>query len=449
MNLKNREFSPREQFTGFSVKPAVMVLFFLLLATYDYNRIFKVGITLYSSDFIVIAIMLLTIIQLFHGGSFHRFRKFRLLFSLLFLYYLFLIFYSYAILGNSGSMVFGRFRMLFFYPMLFFPGLLFTYNKKDVGRLLGMVEIFVLISVSIGLLSLKFPSLNLVHRFIGGDSGVEQVEAPYYMIVNLGTAVLCCLVIVYETLNILGKKGKMLKSSFFVGISLIGIIGTQNRGIYIFFILSFFLIFWFSRKAETTIRVRMKVFALLLIFIIIGIVIFLINSPLYEKFEARVNNTIEMFTGEKNFFNTIPGIRIGRTITTFKEWLKTPVLGCGWGSQILEFHIYDLQGNYIRTNYGTPHNYYITILYQTGIPGFILMICIFYGIYHSIKPRERLSLENIILYTLFIFYLSFLVFNFGNTHLYSHPVFIPVNFFLLGAAVSCSNTCLNRGEQPS
>lgn len=449
MSIKDLEFHPPEQAAGFSVKPVIMVLFFLLLTTYDYTRIFRVGVNLYSSDFIVIAIMLLTIIQLFHGGGFHRFRTFKLLFSLLFLYYLFLIFYSYAILGNNWSMVFGRFRMLFFYPLLFFPGLLFTYDKKDVGRLFGVVEIFVSISVFIGLLSLKFPSLNPVHQFIGSDSGVVQVETPYFMIVNLGTAALCCLVIIYETLNILGKQGKILKSSFFVGISLIGIIGTQNRGIYIFFILSFFLIFWYSRKAERTIRVKMKVFALLLIFIIIGFVFFLINSSLYEKFEARVNDTVEVFTGEKNFFHTIPGIRIGRTITTFKEWLKSPVLGCGWGNQLLEYHIYDLEGNYVRTNYGTPHNYYITILYQTGIPGFILMLCIFYGIYRSIRPRERLGRENIMVYSLFIFYLSFLVFNFGNTLLYAHPVFIPVNFFLLGAAVSNSYTYPNKGEQPS
>jgi O-antigen ligase len=382
--------------------------------------------------------MLFTVVQLFYGGSFYQFRNFKLLFSLLFLYYLFLIFYSYAILGNDLSVVFGRFRTLFFYPLLFFPGLLFTGNKRDVDMYFRVIKIYVLISVIIGFLSLKFPGLDLALRFARDDSGVTLVESPYFMIVNHGTALLCCLVFIHELLNILREPGKILKPVFFVGISLTGIIGTQNRSIYIFFILSFFLILWYTRKAERIIKVRIKIFALFLIILTVGIMSFLINSPLYEKFEERIDSTIGTFSGERYFFNTITGIRIGRTIATFKEWLKTPVLGCGWGNQMTEYHIYDLEGNYVRTNYGTPHNYYITILYQTGIPGFVIMICIFYGIYRSLKPRERLNRENTTAYSLFIFYLVFLVFNIANTHLYAHPVFIPVNFFLLGAAVSYS-----------
>lgn len=444
MNTKEREFHPRDQFTGFSVKPVIMALFFLLLTTYSFNRIFRVGINLYLSDFLVIAVMMFTVVQLFYGSGFYQFRNFKLLFSLLFLYYLFLIFYSYAILGNDLNMVFGRFRLLFFYPLLFFPGLLFTDDKRDIDRYFKMIEIYVLISVIIGLLSLKFPALTPVHWFKGSDSGIIQVEPPYFMIVSHGTALLCCLVLIGELFCLLKEPKKIFKPVFFMAIGLIGILGTQNRGILIVSLLSLFLFFFYGRKGKQLTRLRIKTVIFSLIILFVGFVFILTRSPIYEKFEERIDETIETFTGEKYFFHTITGIRVGRTVTTIKEWLKTPILGCGWGNQITVYHIHDLEGNYVRTNYGTPHNYYLTILYQTGIPGFVLMICIFYGIYRKLKPRERPNRENTMAYSLFIFYLAFLVFNIGNTHLYSHPVFVPVNFFLLGAAVSYSRHLKNK-----
>ena len=229
-----------------------------------------------------------------------------------------------------------------------------------------------------------------------------------------------------------------------MAIGLIGILGTQNRGVLIVSLLSLLLCFFYSLKGEQLIRIRIKTVIFSLIILFVGFVFILTRSSIYEKFEERIDETIETFTGEKYFFHTITGIRVGRAVTTIKEWLKTPVLGCGWGSQITVYYIYDLEGNYVRTNYGTPHNYYLTILYQTGIPGFVLMICIFYGIYRTLKPRENLNRENTMAYSFFIFYLAFLVFNIGNTHLYAHPVFVPVNFFLLGAAVSYSDQLKNE-----
>jgi O-antigen ligase len=281
-----------------------------------------------------------------------------------------------------------------------------------------------------------YPSFRITKIYARDEAGAAVVETLYYMIVEHGTALLCCFVVIHELLVILKKPKKILKPVFFVTTGLIGILGTQNRSIYIVFLFLIFLIAWYTRKAEKIIKARMKTMALFLgLFVAVSIVV-IIHSPLREKFQDRIDETIKTFTGEKDFFNTITGVRVGRTIATFKAWLKTPVLGCGWGNQIREYHIYDLEGNYVRTNYGTPHNYYLTILYQTGIVGFVIMISILAGIYRSLKPGKRLNRENTMEYSLFIFYLAFLVFNIANTHLYAHPVFIPVNFFLLGAVVS-------------
>ena len=420
----------------FSAKPLVEVLFFLLLTAYMYNRVFKIGINLYLSDVIATAILALTVIRVVETRDLNRYRRFIIPFALLFLHYVFLIFYAYALLGNSIDAVLGRFRNLFFYPLLFFAGLLFTGGKADMNRYLGIIKMYVTISVFIGMVGVVYPPLRAAKIYARVESGAAVVEPLYYMMVEHGTALLCCLMVIHQLLVILTKPEKILKPVFFVTVGLIGIIGTQNRSIYIVVLFSFFLIAWYARKAEPMIKTRVKTTALFLILLAAVFIVVVIHSPLQEKFQDRIDETIDTFSGEKEFFNTITGIRIARTITTFKAWLKTPVLGCGWGNQITEYHIYDLEGNYVRTSYGTPHNYYLTLLYQVGLIGFIIMMVIFYRIYRSLKCRETLSRKNTMEYSLFIFYLTFLVFNVANTHLYAHPVFIPVNFFLLGAAVS-------------
>jgi O-antigen ligase len=430
--------------TEFSVKPLVEVLFFLLLSTYLYNTVFHIGINLYLSDLIVVAILALTVIQMIGKNHLHRYRRFIFLFALLFLYYLFLIFYSYALLGNSINDVFGRFRNLFFYPLLFFAGLLFTRGKADMNRYLGMIKIYLVIAVIVGMVGIVYPSIRMAKIYARDEAGAAVVEPLYYMIVEHGTALMCCLVVIHQLLHLLKKPKKILGPVFFVTIGLIGIIGTQNRSIYIVLLLSFFLIGWYTRKSERKIKTRVRAAALFLILLLAVSIVVFIHSPLYEKFQDRIDETVTTFTGEKEFFNSITGIRLARTLITFNAWLKTPVLGCGWGNQITEYNIYDFHGNYIRTSYGTPHNYYLTILYQTGIIGFVIMIFIFSGIYRALKPRESLNRENTMAYSLFIFYLVFLVFNIANTHLYAHPVFIPLNFFLWGAAVSYSHQLKNE-----
>ncbi len=427
----------------FSVKPLVEVLFFLLLSTYMYNLVFHIGINLYLSDLIVVAIMALTVIQMLGKNHLYQYRRFIFLFALLFLYYLFLIFYSYALLGNGINDVFGRFRNLFFYPLLFFAGLVFTKGKADMNRYLGMIKIYLVIAVLIGMVGVVYPSFRMAKIYARDDSGAAVVQTLYYMIVEHGTALLCCLVVIHQLLHLLKKPKNILGPVFFVIIGLIGMMGTQNRSIYIALLLSFFLIGWCTRKAERKIKTRMKVMALFLILLLAGSILVFIYSPLYETFEARIYDTVQIFIDQQMFFYSIPWARVGRTIAVFNAWLETPILGCGWGNQITEHDIYDLDGNYIRTVYGTPHNYYLTLLYQTGIIGFVIMIFILSGIYRALKPGNRLNRENTTEYTLFIFYLVFLVFNVANTHLYAHPVFIPVNFFLLGTAVSYSQLIKN------
>jgi O-antigen ligase len=432
----NRKKSSRPLSEDLTDKTMVSILVFLLLTTYSFNYIFKMGVNIYLSDLIVVSILALTLIDWMRETSPLWERKYTVLFSIIFLYYLLLVYYSYAIQGNSVSDVMGRFRALFFYPLLFFTGLRYVTGNRDGERLMRIVKLHVLISVTIGLIGLINPSFDIVKIFTRNETGVSSVKSMYFMVVGHGTALLCCLVFGWEMLAILANIRSGVRSFFFVIISIIGVIGSQNRSVLVVFLLTCVLIYLHTRKSEKAIKTKMRTVVLLLLLIMAGCFTIILNTPFYEKFEARINKTINTFSGENDFFNTITWIRVGRSVATYNEWLKNPVFGCGWGNQMTEFDIYDLDGNYVRTNYGTPHNYYITILYQTGIIGFVIMMSLLVGVYRKLKPKENLHRGNTAEYAFFIFYSVFLVFNIVNTHLYSHPVFIPVSFFLLGAAVS-------------
>lgn len=417
-----------------SFKPAVQFLYFLLMNTFLFNHHFKVGVNLYLSDFIAIAIIGFTILHWLQDSPPPIHRSFLFSYFILFLYFLFLVFYAYVILENDTSAILGRFRHLFIYPLLFFSGLTFIHTKKDIETAFTYIRIHILFAITFGVLSIFYPSLNFSRIYLEG----EIVDTLYFMLVPYGTALFCCLLFIYELLELSKKSAHTFRSFFFMLISTIGIVGTQNRSLLGTFIIMIILAFFYSFRAQSPIKERMRIFLSFLILLSIIGGFWVVQSPVYDKFKRRINQTINAFSGNTNFFATIPGVRIGRTIATYREWIKSPIIGCGWGNQITEFKIYDFDGNYIRTNYGTPHNYYITILYQTGLIGFLIMMHLYFRMYRKIKPKKRLQKDNTYRYTFLIFFIGFMIFNIANTHLYGNPVFIPVFFFLMGSMVSFS-----------
>lgn len=406
--------------------------YFLLLSTLLFNLSFKIGITLYLSDFFSALLLTLTLLRWTHSSPPLHERPFRILFLILFAYCLLQIFYAYALLGNPSSAVFGRFKNLFIYPLLFFSGMSLVREKNDLETLINLIRLHVLMALSLGVLSIIVPSLDISKIYSQG----KVVDSLYFMLVPHGTALLCGLVFVYELLTVSSENKPRWPSFFFLVISSLGIIGTQNRSILVSFILMVLLVVVASLKGERLIRRRAKKYiaAILLILTATGLAIF--SSPIRDRFSERINQTIEVFNGETEFFHTIPGIRIGRTLATYNEWLESPIIGCGWGNQITEFRIYDLQGNYVRTNYGTPHNYYITILYQMGAIGFIIMAFFYFLVFRALRPQGKLDRNNHPMYSVFIFFCGFMLYNLVNTHLYADPVFIPVFMALLGSMTS-------------
>lgn len=361
-----------------------------------------------------------------------------------FLYYLFLAVYAWAGLGNSLTAVMGRFRNLFYYPLFFFSGLIFTSRASDMERYLWFIRIHVLIAVAAGALSLYFPGLQLSKIYAGG----EVVEAQYFMLVNHGTALLCCLVFTHDLIALATRRRRILFHVFFMTITLAGIAGCQNRSVLACFLLMTAAVVFLGLRAEKPVRRWMWASLSLTVVLVAVLVVSLLLSPFYSNFKGRVAETVRTFSGEQEFFTTNTGIRAGRTVAAFHEWLKSPVIGCGWGDQISVYHIYDFEGNYVRTNFGTPRNYFMTLLYQTGIIGFLLMMSLFYYIFRRLQPRDKLSRHNTIGYTFLLFYAVFLVFNVANTLLDGHPVSVPIFFFLTGAAVS-GRALTGKASQPA
>ena len=63
--------------------------------------------------------------------------------------------------------------------------------------------------------------------------------------------------------------------------------------------------------------------------------------------------------------------RLVRWNLAMQTWLKSPVFGVGFGTDILPTWLLDIEE--LNTfNYGLPHNTYLTILARTGVIGFAL-----------------------------------------------------------------------------
>jgi len=410
----------------------VQFLFFLLLNTLLYNYRFDIGLSFYLSDLLVLAILILTLLE-WKGLCFARWaRPWLVLFSILLAYCLILAGYARFMLGSSLHHVLGSFRYLFFYLLTFFAGLYFTTSLADLVRITRYIKIHLVLAIVPGLLSLWFPALNPASIYLEG----KLSPTLYFMVVGVETALLGGLGFIKELTALAASSRPAWVSLLFLLVALVAVLGSQNRGVLAAFLLMAGLVFGFGLKAAPPVRKRLLTCLGLALLVAAGLCLALLFSPAYEKYKSRVEATIALFKGEEPFFRTIPGVRLGRNVVILKEWLKSPVLGCGWGQEIKEYRISDWQGQHVKVCSGTPHNYFITILYRNGMIGFVLMMAILGLIFRRLQPNRPLDPENGLEYTLFISYIGMLLFSAVNTQLYSHPVFIPVVFFLFGAGVS-------------
>ncbi len=408
------------------------LVFFLLLNTLLSNCLFEVGIKLYLSDFFVLALLGFAAVCLRQKETRDRARPWLLVFAVLLVYYTFLMLCARYIQESSLLAILDRFRNLFIYPLLFLAGLVCVIEREDVKWLVWAVRFHVLISVLYGLFCLALAGTNPATVYFRGVS----IPASYFMLVNHGTAVLCCLVFVFEFVSVAVRRRRFLSASPFLAASLAGIIGSQHRSTIVVFGIMILLVCGYGIRAEKAVRKRVLYGAGLTLLLVTAISLAMFLPSVNQLYKKRIAETKDTVSGRRSFFNTNLGIRVGRTVATLREWSKYPILGCGWGRQMKEFKIYDLKGHYVRSVYGTSHNYYVTILYQTGIIGFAVMMVFFGKILQCSWPRGKLAMGKDTVFSFFIFLIGLLVFNGANTLMDSNPVTVPIFFMLLGAAVS-------------
>mgnify|MGYP006092240793 FL=1 len=162
----------------------------------------------------------------------------------------------------------------------------------------------------------------------------------------------------------------------------------------------------------------------------------LTQTDFTEQYMKRYTIMADEISGERSFEDSQLMLRIGRTRATFINVLDNPFFGPGWKYKLYELEIRDFEGRFLKMAYGTPHNYFINQLLQTGIVGLFFMLRFFYLVYRYIKPKGRISKNSITEYSLFFMFILLLIFNFFNVYLYGTPAYIGVVFFFLGLSVA-------------
>jgi O-antigen ligase len=221
---------------------------------------------------------------------------------------------------------------------------------------------------------------------------------------------------------------------FFMAICLVVVVGSQNRSIIVSYIMAFLLVGFFIMQAKNKLKINyIKTTVFILTLLIISFV-FLAQLKQWDYYKDRYSRFTKELSGE--VYLSIYDVRKGRAIATLKRWLESPFIGLGWGSQGTEYDIYK-SGQYITTYYGTPHNYFATILENTGLIGFIIMLYFFYSVFKYARPREKLRNDNVFTFTLFCFFLICHVFNFVNVYMsHGSAAYISLSFFIWGLTVA-------------
>ena len=328
--------------------------------------------------------------------------------------------------GADYRAIMGRFRNLYFALLTFFVGLNFFNSTYEIKKIFKILNVFFVVAFLIGVLNALSPI-----PFLTPDNFEEQ---SYTMIINQPIGSIVILITLLSFLKIFFKKGLGI-NYILILLIFVAIVGSQNRSLILLFVISI-LIILFLLLINKKINLHVILFFSLTFISFYFILNNISEYDFTEKYLKRYSIMADEVSGDRSFKDSQLMLRIGRTIATFDHYLENPIFGPGWKYNFYELKIYDFNGKFLKTAYGTPHNYFINQLLQTGIVGLIFMLRIFYLVHKIIKPKVKISKKAIIDYSLYITFILILVFNFFNVYLYGTPAYIGVTFFLMGLSVS-------------
>tara|TARA_X000001036_G_scaffold437219_1_gene482078 strand:- start:1073 stop:2389 length:1317 start_codon:yes stop_codon:yes gene_type:complete len=188
-------------------------------------------------------------------------------------------------------------------------------------------------------------------------------------------------------------------------IFLMGIILSGNRMPLLLFLLSFFLIIIFQKQT------RKFFFHFAIIFIITFLLILNFNPKIKDYFSSFYFQISQMtiLVANKDFNDQNSPPYLKEFSTFYETWLMHKYIGGG----IKNFRYYCHHRKHINKNSKFvcnmhPHNYYLEILTETGLIGFLLissvfLIILYLSFYKKYFARSPVQFNNIIIPFIFLF----------------------------------------------
>ncbi len=164
------------------------------------------------------------------------------------------------------------------------------------------------------------------------------------------------------------------------------------------------------------------------LFTLVGLILLLlINYNINYTFQQRINSTINNIKLIKSDINTSDNQRWYFVRTSLELIKRKPVLGHGTGSFINTFSKHSLTSRgFIERGHKTPHNYYLYVLFELGVLGFLFLFLFFYyQLYFHIKYKNKLAIYFCVI--------PFLLMCIGDSYLISHNsliLYIYLSFIL-------------------
>lgn len=298
---------------------------------------------------------------------------------------------------------FKSFLFLKYLFLYFSIRLLFKKNEIDVKFFFitsTLAVMFVCIDIFYQFINGKdIFGFDSVGRKLSGPFGDELIAGSYLQRFSLFTFFL--LPLFYQTYS---KKYSKFILPIFFSIILISIILSGNRMPFILFIFSVSLVFLFQKQT------RKFFFHFIFIFSIIFFLLFNFNLNVkrsIENFYFQVSK-IAVLIYEKDFDNKNSPQHLKEFSSFYGTWSLNKYIGGGIKNFRYYCHLKPRTKDSSSHCNMHPHNYYLEILTETGILGFILIIILFLNLiyltfYRKYFSSSKISQNNFIIPFIFLF----------------------------------------------
>ena len=342
-------------------------------------------------------------------------------------------------------------RVVLFNLYLFIPFVI-ALNKNDIRYIMRVIKVFCIehIFFTYFIIIFKGIYINYMLPIISNGDIIVQKSLIYWAKMGYNAGITSH----YSTNGIYLSISSIFFLSIFLQnkrksnlilflLSFIGLILTAKRGLLVFSIMSFLILYLvISRRDEIKEKIRTFFSTLTL-----GLIALAICSIFIPSISNVFNRFYEGFTtgnllsGRNEFY-----------IAAITEWVKKPIFGHGWGyfSEYYQDKIFDLSDPAYNREYLDCHNVYIQLLCETGIVGFLIIIGLMIIILHKTYKLIDYHKKNKTMLPSLLFSLGYQIF-FLLYCMSGNPLYDPqcyVLYFVVIGITICFEIMKNkiRGE---